>query len=336
MPAADYRLGGKQSKKRPPRKVAPVLAQSLAQERQYASQGKAVQKAASPPRPQRLKAGIPKLESAPGRKAARQAERKQARAEPKINLPYFPKLDHPTDEQRGAVIEGTARSARAQASPEQIRRKRLYGSKTERQRLNRGAGARKTAVRDINVKAALRALGHPDAKPAPGRTGELAAMGAEMADAQHPRASPGKPHRKISAAGVNIDVTALGRGLAAAAAQHVTSGHGAPLKNLPVLAKNTGKDALALPVGAVKGIYEAGAAGVEAAQGDTKRAKRIIGSLDEGALGRLLIHADVPGAEKAFREHPLFSALDVAGAYSVAGRGAGAVARSGADRKSVV
>lgn len=89
-------------------------------------------------------------------------------------------------------------------------------------------------------------------------------------------------------------------------------------------------DAAGFPKGAVIGGYEALASAVEAAQGDTKRAKKLLGGLDDGALGRLLVHGDPAGALKAAKEHPLYSALEVTGSGQLVGRGAGAVARRGA------
>lgn len=87
-------------------------------------------------------------------------------------------------------------------------------------------------------------------------------------------------------------------------------------------------DAVRLPKDAVQGLYEVGAAAKEAAGGDTKRAKRLIGGLDDGVLGHL-VHGDLKGALKAFEEHPLYGGLEFTGSGQVLGRGGGAVARRG-------
>lgn len=113
-----------------------------------------------------------------------------------------------------------------------------------------------------------------------------------------------------------------GGGLPIALAQPVK------LKDTPV--KNLPADAINLPKNSVIGMYDVGAAGVEASHGDTKRARRLLAGLDDGAVGRLVVHGDVKGAAKAFEAHPLYSALEVTGTGQIVGRGAGAVARSGA------
>lgn len=101
-------------------------------------------------------------------------------------------------------------------------------------------------------------------------------------------------------------------------------------------------DLVNLPKHAVTGLYELGAAGYEATQatdptldrllpgkGSTERGERLLRGLDDGMLGRLILHGDPKGAAKAFSEHPLYSALEVTGAGQVVGRSAGAVGRSG-------
>lgn len=101
------------------------------------------------------------------------------------------------------------------------------------------------------------------------------------------------------------------------------------VKDSPLVA-NTVKDAARFPVDAVASLYNIAAAVKEAGQGNTKRGKKLIGGLDDGPLGRLVLHADPKGAAKAAEDHPLFSALELSGTGQVLGRGAGAIARSGA------
>lgn len=113
-----------------------------------------------------------------------------------------------------------------------------------------------------------------------------------------------------------------GGGLPIALAQPVR------LKNTPI--KNLPADAINLPKNAVIGMYEVGAAGVEASHGDTKRARRLLAGLDDGAIGQLVVHGDVKSAAKAAEAHPLYTALSVTGAGQIVGRAGGAAARSGA------
>jgi hypothetical protein len=88
-------------------------------------------------------------------------------------------------------------------------------------------------------------------------------------------------------------------------------------------------DAVRLPRDSVQSMYEIGAAAKEAAGGDTKRAKRLIGGLDDGVVGQLVVHGSLKGALKAFEEHPLYGALEITGVGQAAGRLAGAGARAG-------
>lgn len=108
------------------------------------------------------------------------------------------------------------------------------------------------------------------------------------------------------------------------------------------LAKPTWSDATHLVIDAVPSMYETGKAGlgvlkyaVTATPGNTAHdsadlepAKRIAEGMTQGFVGHLL-RGDVEGAGRYFAEHPLYSALEVSGAESVVGRGAGATMRSG-------
>jgi hypothetical protein len=97
------------------------------------------------------------------------------------------------------------------------------------------------------------------------------------------------------------------------------------------VARSIVRDLALLGTGPFVGGYEIGAAGVEAAQGRTARARRLargtVTGLRESAPGQLV--TGHPGrAAKAFGEHPLLSLLDFAAAESVVGRSAGAVVRA--------
>jgi hypothetical protein len=104
-----------------------------------------------------------------------------------------------------------------------------------------------------------------------------------------------------------------------------------------------GMDALNFPRNAVISGYDASKAAYGLAgyapgspqKGSSREARRLVGGLTRGALGELVVHGDPKAAAKAFKAHPLYSALEVTGAGQVLGRGAGAGARlAGIERAS--
>jgi hypothetical protein len=106
-----------------------------------------------------------------------------------------------------------------------------------------------------------------------------------------------------------------------------------------------GMDALNFPRNAVISGYDTGKAAYGLAgyapgspqKGSSREARRLIGGLSRGALGELVVHGDPKAAAKAFKAHPLYSALEVTGAGQVLGRAAGAGARlAGIERASTV
>lgn len=332
MPPADYRLGGgRPAKRKKPPPLAPVLTP-----------------------------GIPKLEAFPGQGKERAARKRATRAAPETPLPAYPKLKHPTSAQRGAIVEGTVRALqRAHLSPQEREDKAHFGTRRERTALNRARGSQRTMIRDRDVKTALRALGAgPSARPRKGKTQELAAMGAEISRARNPAAKQGtRAQLKVKAMGFNVDVAALGRGLAMAAKTHVEGGHGGALTGHGVL-QNAGRDVLNFPRTAVQGIYEAGAAASDLVRflprplrpataalplglpiaaaatlsnkpGSTKRVRRLAEGQTRGPVGELVVHGDPKAAVKSLREHPVYGGLELAGAYGAVGRVLGAGARAG-------
>jgi hypothetical protein len=373
LPPADYRLGGGKPKRRQRRAPTAVVAQALNQEAGYASQGRAVAKAARRQRGQAsLKGALASLptpqpkrtlpeQPAPGVRESRTAKRRMARAAPELQLPTFPTLAHPSAAQRQAIVEGVHAAIRRAGVPgELVAAKRAYGRPVERQRLQQAAGARRAAVNRVNVKTALRALGAaPTARPRAGRSTELAAMGAEINRGRHPVQRPGtRKNRTVSAAGLNLNLDQLQRGLSAAVATHITGGHGGALKEHGVL-QNAGRDVLNFPRSAVQGLYEVGAAGADAlrylpkplralpgvafplaapiaasatasnAPGSTKRARRLADAQTRGPIGELVAHGDPKAALKSLREHPVYGGLEALGAYGAVGRVLGAGARAG-------
>lgn len=79
------------------------------------------------------------------------------------------------------------------------------------------------------------------------------------------------------------------------------------------------------------GGYKVAEAGVQAAGGNTKPARQLASGvaqgISQGAVGQL-VQGNLPGVERAVREHPVFAALEALGAGGVVGRGAGALART--------
>lgn len=344
------------AKKRPKPKL--VLSGSRA------DSGRGSQPRAPQPRPttQRLSAGVPSLEAAPGQRAARRAGDRAARAAPEVALPAYPKLAHPSNRQRAAIVEGTTRAlSRAGVSPEERAARGRAGTRRERTAINRAKGSQQTLQRGVDISVAMRALGaNPKTtRPRHGHKNELAAMGREISRSHAITAHPSTPHKRVGIGPASVDVTALGRGLVAGAAEHVYSGHGGALREKGLVG-NTLRDAGNFPIGAVKGIYELGRAGAGLARylprpvrplvgavpivgvpisvaatasskgGDSGPARRIADAQTRGPVGELVVHGDPKAALRSAKEHPLYAGLEVAGAYSVLGRTAGALARAGA------
>jgi hypothetical protein len=101
-------------------------------------------------------------------------------------------------------------------------------------------------------------------------------------------------------------------------------------------------DALNFPRNAVISGYDASKAAYGLAgylpgspqRGSSREARTADRGLTRGALGELVVHGDPKAAAKAFKEHPLYSALEVAGAGQVLGlAGAGARRAAGAALK---
>jgi hypothetical protein len=94
--------------------------------------------------------------------------------------------------------------------------------------------------------------------------------------------------------------------------------------------RNFANDAVSVGELPVLGGYQFVGAGLHALTGDLGPAKRLASGVaqgvEHGAAGQL-VQGNFAGAERAVREHPLFSALEALGASGVAGRTAGALAR---------
>lgn len=140
-------------------------------------------------------------------------------------------------------------------------------------------------------------------------------------------------HGRVGAA-----VTRAGSGAATLAAASVkgaaapltdalkTAGADADLKHS--LPANALRDVIHFPYDAVNSAVEIGKASIEAAHGDTRRAKQIVGSLDDGVAGALA-GGHLGLALERFVDHPVYGALEFTGIGSAVGRTVGAVGRSG-------
>jgi hypothetical protein len=106
---------------------------------------------------------------------------------------------------------------------------------------------------------------------------------------------------------------------------------------------NAANDLISFAPNMVKGSYQLAMAARAAAptsipfvsqtkhKADPTELRRIADGFTRGALGELIVHGDPKAAAKAFVDHPLYSVLDVTGAYGAVGRLAGAGARLGGE-----
>lgn len=318
MPAQDTERTGKA--RRPARKPAPRRVSTQAFSRSLGVPG----------------SGIPA--------AARRAERRQGEAlarTPGVKARLTPAPAATTPAAQKRVVQRMVAAKRAAGlSPQQTRAvsrsSSPAGEALRQAQRSQGVGSRRV-YRETAVQEIRRSQGLPPYSPATLRRlrfdqvsredrAGLEQAGRKIVERTNRPAKEGRPHAKLKVAGLgSIDLTTT----VAAAKRRVLAGHGSGLKNVAAFAGRTADDARNFPRDAVKSAYEQGAAVVEAAQGDTRRAKRVLKGYAEGVIGTA-VKGDVKGALRKFGEHPGYGALELSGAYSVAGRGAGALARSGA------
>lgn len=237
-------------------------------------------------------------------RAQTKARRKTGRAQkrlPERPLPAIPVLRNPTPRQKEAARSLIRRSRRNQAG--------------------RGASPRRLAELDRELMEDPRSRDRLELARA--LTDLSPRMRAQLvAGFERNRVSAGSPHTRVGLGPAMVDLTAIDRATFGALTDRVTrGGYG--------IAGRAVADAINLPKTLTVGAFDWGRAGVEAIGGDTRRARALVGTLDEGVLGRLAV-GDPKGALRAFDEHPLYGALELTGAGQVAGRGAGAAMRSGA------
>lgn len=285
--------------------------------------------------------------TAPLTRGQRELHKRTQRAQSRLParpLPSVPILAHPTPRQTEAAKQLITHSINRQLSGTGAQRQ------SQRQQIAteiltdpRHAGTRRALEHYGQAEAEHRALSlarRYGVRGVPRATAVRAGRILQAHLGNRDRAAAGPAHSRLGIPGVaSIDTTTLGHSLA----EHLASGGAGAAaahflsRSAPQFGKRLGADALNLPKNAVVGLYEAGRAVNDLGgylpgspgKGSTKRAERLVGGLDDGFLGRLLIHGDPKGAAKALNEHPLYAALEVVGAGQVAGRVAGAGARAG-------
>lgn len=99
---------------------------------------------------------------------------------------------------------------------------------------------------------------------------------------------------------------------------------------VPGVAGNALSDLLELPAQVLPSAYLTGKAGVEAIQGDTESAEKLIEDFTNQSALYSLATGNLGEAASRAGKHPLYTALEAAGIKAATGRGAGAVARIGA------
>lgn len=292
---------------------------------------------AGPPTPSRPTGAFRPLgDTAPLGRQQRQAARKTERARrrlPPRPLPRVPIIANPTPAQTQAARQRIAKAMT-----------RAVGSGgSGAQRLARRSLIAQEFMADPRMARAIRhygqaaerhmALTQADRFGVPGYRGDREQVGRLLLAMQRPgRANP-EPLR-VSAAGIPIPLGAIGEA-AQDVGRSITSGHGSVLRPGRLLG-NAAADVVNFPVNAARGIYELGATANELAgylpgspqEGSTERAEALGRGLSESALGQL-VQGDPAGALEAFREHPVYSLLDVTGVGAGAGRLAGAGMRAG-------
>jgi hypothetical protein len=92
--------------------------------------------------------------------------------------------------------------------------------------------------------------------------------------------------------------------------------------------KQIAEEAVNLPSVVLPSVYLPAAAGVEAARGDPAKLEALWKEWEKTGLLPALVEGKGGAALKALAERPLYSGLEASGALSVAGRGAGALARA--------
>jgi hypothetical protein len=277
----------------------------------------------------------------PFRPAQQQAQRKVERAQGALApepTPHIPRLPNPTPAQAHAALQIAQRAQKASGKPAPV-----YWREA----------ANDPRLRDYVATVghyARAALGHEAAIAGRGMQPALAHAGSPAAQAQARREAVALGRRYFanaptaSQAPAAKDVGLPLFGLATVrvpGTAHLASGLSSALQSIaPGLASQTPEtkfvkgalgDVKAIGTFPFVGGYEAINAAGHALTGDTQPAKQlasgVASSLEHGAVGELL-QGHLSGAERAFREHPIFSALEAEAGLGVAGRAASGLARA--------
>jgi hypothetical protein len=312
-----------------------------------------------PPPPPRPTIGkTPQLERAPGQRQAQRAGKRAARARPAPVLPQVPIIRNPTQKQivaaKVAISAGLSRESKARGQDPVTTMRQLAADPRTRQFAR---AASHYARADERANAARIGRSAPVAPPAPvNPLGDLAAMGFEVpsnlsqrsrdirvgrglavAQQQRNRYSLARRPRTLSLGPTSLPIGAAAKlaGRAIAGATTLDTGDIGPRSAFGKVAadvKTLGEapfiGGITLSAAAVEGLRKhpyllAGGplfGGVTAA-GTTKRGQ---------ALAKGVAQQYVQEAQHPLRyagQHPLLAAVDVAGAGSVLGRTAGALAR---------
>ena len=229
-----------------------------------------------------------------------------------------------------ASEKAAPKAARAAKGAENIR-------KAKSKAVFRGGKAKR--IEDVKVRPRSKAR-RTASKAAKTRTGRAVGKGAKTAGrvATFPVRRPkttlagGPIAAQVPAAAFSGDPAELKKGLEGTgtlAAALSKIGESAASVTPGKIPSNLAKDALNLPAVALPSVYLTGAAGFEAAKGDTSRAKEMLREYEKAGLLPALVRGDLKGAGEAFENHPLYTGLEASGAASVVGRAAGAAARAG-------
>jgi hypothetical protein len=298
--------------------------------------------AAAPPVNLRAPAVTPHS-SEPFRPAQQQAQRKVVKAQkalPREPTPHIPRLPNPTPAQSHAALGIAQAAQKASGKPPQTywreaandpRLKDYIATITHYANAAQGhlaatAGrAQDPALANVSPAAMLQARR------------EAVAIGRGFLAQTHVTASPQAPPKDIGLPLFGLaDIRVPGT-------SHLASGISSALKTLaPGLASATPEtkfvkgalgDVKAIGTFPFVGGYEAANAVGHAVTGDLQPAGKLLSgvasSLKHGAAGELL-QGHLSGAARAFREHPVFTALEAEAGLGAAERVAAGVARAGA------
>ena len=263
------------------------------------------------------------------RQATRRADRARRRLPPRP-LPHVPVVRNPTPAQTEAARRIITRAITRAVGPQGTGAQRL----ARRREVERDFLDDRRMAQAISHygRAAERhaALGIARAHGVGGSKQQRIATGRRLLAQRQVPFRPKPAPRRLGIGPASINLTAVGD-VGQDLGQRLASGHGSGISRfLPRAASAIGGDIKTIATAPFIAAYETGAAGYEAARGDTGRAERLASGAWEGikesAPGQLL-QGDLEGAAAAFGRDPLISVLDFAGLGAVAGRGTGAIAR---------